>query len=306
MTTVFSSSSEKWSLLTVTHEISHKIVKAVLSIIFPTDDHSDGVTINKEQAKLLFNQSAPNNWLDALRIWLWESITQMSASRDLQTQKDSAKADFTVDIELIESIDDWYGEVEEIIVHVFDLLYFYRSEDEQYLREIWMTWSVIPNISNRVPEYVVRSVCAVLAKNFHRNEVGIEFSIDRVKTRLNALQQQDPQMPYIGEAINYIDTCHEQLIDLVTARRQLVRFVKTFLYSETIASKLWVETRSQGGEAARLGYGKHYRVFDEAKIDNPLLFLDAFSTQKKICEAESAWIFYNLAFNLRREGASDE
>jgi hypothetical protein len=303
LTTVFSSNSEKWTLLTITHEISHKILKAVLSLIFPLESQADDETISKENAVKLFsdylaNPQVPKDWLDAIRVWLWEAVTQISSTHEYLNSNGSNSETYATNVEFLESVEEWYGEVEEIIVHVFDFLYFYRSEDELYLKEIWMTWSVIPNISNRVPEYVLRSVCAILAKNLHRGNEAIDISIERVKKGLEILKHSDTSMPYITEAIEYINESKE-LNELVQARSPLVRFVKTFLYSENIVNDLWIETRSKGGKSSKDRYGKNTLTLDNSTINNPLLFLEAFSTDKNASEARSMWIYYNLAFNVR-------
>jgi hypothetical protein len=307
LTAVFSCNSEKWTLLTISHEISHKILKAVLSLIFPLDGKSDEAIITKEEAINLYNQynnnsKEPENWLDSLRLWLWESVNQISATDSYLSSKNEDSDGYLTNIELLDSIDSWYGEVEEIVVHVFDFLYFYRSEDERYLKEIWMTWSVIPNISSRVPEYVLRSICSVLSKNLHRElEVAIEVSVERVRTGLTTLNQNEPTMPYIIEAIEYIDESSNtgDLRELILARYQLVRFVKTFLYSENTVADLWEETRTKGGKTQKKRYEKKPLELDNIDMDNPLLFLETYSTDKKSNEARSAWIYYNLAFHVR-------
>ena len=192
--------------------------------------------------------------------------------------------------------------VEEIIVHVFDFCYFYRSEDSRYLKEIWMTWSVIPNISSRVPEYVLRSICAILSKNLHRDStIAVSVSIDRVKERLEDLYKSDPDMPYVSDAIDYIKEASESRVlqTQLQARLPLVRFVRTFLYSEKTIDELWRETSTQGGRTGKDRYNKKVLTLDSINIDNPLLFLETYSTDKQSSESRSAWIYYNLAFHVR-------
>ena len=303
LTTVFSCNSEKWTLLTITHEISHKILKAVLSLIYPLDSKTDEGLITKDEATQLFQSGeAPNNWLDALRVWLWDSINVIAGEDYCISSNKISDDDFEIELNLIESVDSWYGEVEEIIVHVFDFSYFYRSEDERYLKEIWMTWSVIPNISNRVPEYVLRSVCAILSKNLHRPlDVAVSVSIARVKERLQSLLNSESNMPYISDAISYIEEANTSgvLKKLVLARLPLVQFVKTFLYSQKTIDDLWRETSTKGGRTAKERYQKKSLTLDSSKIDNPLLFLETYSTDKQSSESRSAWIYYNLAFHIR-------
>jgi hypothetical protein len=300
LTTIFSASSEKWSLLTVTHEISHKIIKAILSVVFPIDEPCEKPMIGKQDAQNLYiGEDSPSNWLDAIRVWIWEAVACIDAVNQKQ-HSESNPDEIEVPVGLLDAINTWAGEVEEILVHVFDFMYFYRSEDESYLRDIWLTWSVIPNITNRVPEYVVRSVCALLSKNTHREcSDAINVSIDKVQARLAAILQEDAQMPYISQALDYIHNSKNQLYKLVEARYELVAFVKTFLYSEKAATELWMETRAINAEAGRLRYPKKVGVIDDTLIENPLSFLSSYCKEKKIVESHAAWIYYNLAFNLR-------
>ncbi|GLX79480.1 hypothetical protein tinsulaeT_28200 [Thalassotalea insulae] len=292
LTSVFSSSSEKWTLLTITHEISHKILKAVLSLIFPIEDIGSG-GITKKEAKSLYEDRKYNSWLDSIRVWLWSSIIDISAANKISQGHLDRNENIELVIDLLDSIDEWYGEVEEIIVHVFDFLYFYRGQESKYIKEIWMTWSVIPNISNRVPEYVVRTTCAILSSHLHRGIASIDSSIEIVKSHLERMLISSPQTPYLTDAIDFIKNDREQLKQLVDSRKTLVRFTKTFLHSESVMSELWAESSSAQDKVAPHRKLTHYT------IDNPLVFLDRHSDRKIVCEAESAWIFYNLAFSLR-------
>lgn len=303
LTTVFSCNSEKWTLLTITHEICHKILKAVLSLIYPIDGTVDEGLITKEDASHLFHsEEEPKDWLAAIRMWLWETINIIDGEDNCISSNKIDDSDYNVKISLMESMDRWYGEVEEIIVHVFDFCYFYRSEDSRYLKEIWMTWSVIPNISSRVPEYVLRSICAILSKNLHRDStIAVSVSIDRVKERLEDLYKSDPDMPYVSDAIDYIKEASESRVlqTQLQARLPLVRFVRTFLYSEKTIDELWRETSTQGGRTGKDRYNKKVLTLDSINIDNPLLFLETYSTDKQSSESRSAWIYYNLAFHVR-------
>ena len=108
-------------------------------------------------------------------------------------------------------------------------------------------------------------------------------------------------MPYVSDAIDYIKEASESRVlqTQLQARLPLVRFVRTFLYSEKTIDELWRETSTQGGRTGKDRYNKKVLTLDSINIDNPLLFLETYSTDKQSSESRSAWIYYNLAFHVR-------
>ena len=56
--------------------------------------------------------------------------------------------------------DEW-AECNELLTHIFDFLYFYRGDAEAYVRCVWASWAVIPNIQHRLTDYITRCLCAL-------------------------------------------------------------------------------------------------------------------------------------------------
>lgn len=203
---VFLCNLEKWIFLIIIYEICYKIFKVVLLFIYFIDGIVDEGLIMKEDVFYLFySEEEFKDWLVVIRMWFWEIINIIDGEDYCILSNKIDDLDYNVKISLMESMDRWYGEVEEIIVYVFDFCYFYRFEDSRYLKEIWMIWSVILNIFSRVFEYVLRFICVILFKNFYRDFIIVVFVfIDRVKERFEDLYKSDFDMFYVSDVIDYI------------------------------------------------------------------------------------------------------
>ena len=286
LTSVSSCSSKKWSLQPITHEISHMIVRSVLSLIFPDNDSN----YNDQYAiKLTEDQSSVQNHLDAIRRW-----QLMAVAIILNPDKNIDNKTLTLEVEgMLSRPEDWKGHVEELMVHVFDFLYFY-DDITKYIQSIWNTWSVIPNISDRIPEYILRSLCAITSRDLAtsaREDAAINF----LRDLLCDMVEQDPTLNYANQAIKYIDENRSNLISNLRVASPLIKFVVKYLHSDTIDGMLHHESRIKGK-----GYNKRFLKFNGETFDNPLKFINNYSEKTKPKESEAAWIFQTIAFDMRQ------
>jgi len=159
---ISSCNSLRWTLMTLTHEISHSIIRGVLGIIYPDARQPEDI---ETALALLERRGEYSSLLDSLQSAVLRSVIAMQQKEEER----GGKRTITFDKHNLPILlDRWYHEVEEILTHVFDLLYFYGRNIERYIAGIWMSWSVIPSIGNRVPEYVLRTLCATLALHLRR------------------------------------------------------------------------------------------------------------------------------------------
>ena len=104
---------------------------------------------------------------------------------------------------------------------------------------------------------------------------------------------------YIQEALNLIESRWDtELFYLVRARRQLVKIVTSFIFSNQIATDIRSELKISGGAGRKKGYTLKQGVLELKPIDNPIMFIESFANSAQPSAAISAWLFYVLAFCL--------
>lgn len=294
LATIASCNSVQWSLSTVTHEISHVIVSAVLSELYP--DTSSATDLAQVQELLEPTFKATNLW-DEIRCYLLYAILAI----DGVEHDERGSRELTAD-DLAEILETWHREVEELLVHAFDFMYFYRMKPEEYIRTIWISWGTIPNINNRVPEYVVRTITTMLL--LHSRRANAEYyAKEYVRKCLLTLKGKGHKSEYINRAIEYIQShWDDEIIKSVKARRDIVRIARTFLYSENISADLWREPNVKGrAPRKREGYALIPRSLTLKGIRNPLRFIELYGGSMTPSPLISAWMFYVLAFCIEEQ-----
>lgn len=290
--------SYRSSLMTVTHEISHILVHGALPAIYPDHTRSD---VLEELAAMTGRNYAPANMLAAARKLMFEGLISME-----QAERGE---DFEID-NILAAIPDIFIhnrlEAQEILVHTFDFVYFYAGNPDFYIKSIWHSWCAIPGIADRIASYVMRTLCAISA-NLLRDpaEKRLPAAIRAVRTSLQTLQADGGLMSdYVDRALAYLDHIEADPKRLETLRREymgrldLVRLVRLFLYSDTLAAKLYSDPYSRSVRDSKTGSLKTLLVYDTAPVGNPITFLrDNLKANPR--PAESIWVLHSLAFDLR-------
>lgn len=294
-----SCNSLRWSLLTLTHEFSHVIIRVFLSYLYPDFEKETEIT----HLRAMYERSTkPKSLFEELQRFLLLAIINIA-------EKDQDSDEVTLGIEsgnaeLKDVLEKYRPDVDETMVHAFDFLYFYNKDQDKYVSGIWASWGTIPNIRTRVQDYVIRSVCAVSAKYIHLNSAGIDEARRRVRGALLKLQEDGLGGPYVADAVNLLDmrTAKNRkhwdnvLRPRIQARTELVRIVAAFLYSDRIKQDLQEERHAGSHVAGPGGYDLIWNNLNFSQIDNPLRFIEMYTRGKKPSEVESAWMWYVLAF----------
>jgi hypothetical protein len=293
LTTLAECNSMRSSLLTVTHEISHIFVQAVLRVLMPALDDKDAIG---QACRLVTKQYRCRNYLEAIQRLLLEAVVGMEfVSRDMHMGDDEIAPSMP------EMLERWRHELQEIIVHTFDFLYFYAGKPDFYIRGIWHSWCAIPGIGDRVPEYLMRTLCAVSA-----NLLDVKPEI-RFRAALNHVQKVLAQVsPEIGHSPNYVEQVLRHIAKLeednaafqrteqeYSLRLYLTRLVTIFLFSEELSNRVFKDPHPVGGEGYAAKKPFHY---DFIPIGNPLRFLKEHQKESP-SEAESLWVLHCIAFD---------
>jgi hypothetical protein len=270
-----------WTLQTITHEMSHTVVAGVLGALLPSDN--DAPELQKTFA-ILRDPKKATSLLDQVRAFLAFSIWKLNPP---------ANAEETLTLTDLRSRLRRYGQdVNEILTHVFDFLYFYRQDPHRYIESIWASWGVIPNIEHRVQHYVLRSLCALHSNNLRRSG-GISISIDQLIDCLVKTKERFPASLYIPEAMWQLEHRRDQYVRQLGAATRLVQFARAFLYSPKAAAIIMSETVAVGGTNT---YQFVPFTFSEERIGNPLRFVDENTDHKQPEHRQALWMLVQLAF----------
>jgi hypothetical protein len=293
---VSSCNSLRWSLLTLTHEISHVIIRGVLADLYPNlDDESE-----LEGALQLIDGHRPGPTLfDEIRRIMFFAISKMDDVRAERPEGESK--DLTPEV-LRRLLENWRQEVDETLVHAFDFTYFYGRDVDRYVRGIWMSWGTIPNVSTRVREYVVRTICAVMVKHVRKAANAEELAKESVLQCLRTLAASDHGGRYVDQAIRYIENDWKGKIrPIVRARWNLIKIVEWFMFSSKIATVLRGEPEISGDAPDKEGYTLRPCSLEFKTIRNPLRFLELYTEAKPPLAAEALWMYLVLAFCVRAD-----
>lgn len=289
MASISCCNSPRWSLRTLTHEISHLIIRAVLTDLYPNLGKQDELV--QCDSLLQARKEPANNLFDEIRRYFLISICMMDrAILDPLIGKEG-------DVILSCLLQRWRHDVEETMVHCFDFLYFYGQSVDDYISGIWASWGTIPNISTRVDDYVIRSLTAVLSVHLRHGNRAEDIAKDRVLDSLRGLQKKQLGGLYVQQAIAFIEQSWVEIIKpKVLARRPLAKIVRHYLFSEQIATRIRGERGIVSGAYEREGYDLRRLCLDYHPIDNPLRFMEFYTENAPPNAIHSAWILYTLAF----------
>ena len=174
-----SCNTDAWNLLTMTHEFSHTVIDTLLGEF--DFDASDEVAMNSLALSI---KGQPTTLYDQARAMLGYGTWLIHWSKSQQDPED-----YTSKL-LAESIESQWDEVNEILTHCFDFMYFYHRDSERYVHTIWRSWDMNPGIEDRIPEYLVRSLCALHTSYADINQGG-QTTIDQLSAHLSDLKGSD-------------------------------------------------------------------------------------------------------------------
>ncbi|GHT03719.1 hypothetical protein FACS189423_05280 [Bacteroidia bacterium] len=287
------------SLKTVTHEISHIIVRACIAKIIPSLEISE---INKLFEVLKTKKH--HSFKKTLQSFVLTGFVTASEI-DLDKIYNSAK--------LGEIIIDLYRDVDEIMTHTFDYMYFYACNATAYLSELWSTWSEIPNIQNRIKEYSIRSICALMSSHIKYADCHVKAKDEFLlimKNLINTEKTSSLKYNIMQKAVDFVENNWNEtelygskklsLNNLILRRKDLVRFVRTFLYSDKMNAIIHSESWIKNADFQQINRDIHQLKLVEQPLGNILTFIDKVSQSKNKSIPESLIIYYALAFNYEK------
>jgi len=296
LSTITSCNSERWSLLTITHEVSHTILHSVLSTLLPSrEDIKDGQFEIQHAVALYLGKRKPENLLMLLRQYLLRAIDGLDAvhefsplDKEPQDRLRSMDPDRLKDL-----IDRRLEEVEELLVHSFDFIYFYGSDIRRYIVSIWKSWQSIPQLDTKVREYLLRTLATAATKHLGdsdpcgRARKDVESCLKRVSAVLGPRS-------YATAGLAVLQKEWSSKLEIETAARVLVtQLVPAFLQGpEALAA-----VRHYFSKPSRRSSDSTFQdlAFVGDHISNPLEFIEQ-HTRAEADVHRSFWMLHRLAF----------
>jgi hypothetical protein len=200
---------------------------------------------------------------------------------------------------LAQGIERHRREIDEIMTHCFDFLYFYHKDVKHYVHSVWASWDVIPNIAERVPEYVIRTASALLTLNLRKND-PYGTTLNQLREQLSEVSSDFPNSKYIKKALDMMEVEREGFINALIKREHLVKIVRYFLYSPEVLQSVFRDDASSGrdeGPKAHGGYPMKWLAFGRVLPQNPLRFITQYARDKDPNPARTNWLLHHLAFS---------
>jgi hypothetical protein len=271
-----------WTPMTLSHEISHVWINGILSTIFP--DPSSSVDMNR-MANIVQGNGI-ETVLDDLKLAFYFLYTMLEREKNEEPITSTAS-----DKPWLELVETHSLQVNETLTHILDYQFFYNQEEARYVKSIWSSWDVIPNIKERLQSYIIRSACALLSERISHAD-AIETTLSRLETLLIELKSEMFQANYLDDALAILTKDRMQLQRMMQTREQLVRIAKVFFTNRPINASLNREYQETGGVYANLSSLK----FDNQQIWNPIRFVGNHCTDRRGDRAKSLWLMSKIAF----------
>ncbi|MBQ9001074.1 MAG: hypothetical protein IJ087_04395 [Eggerthellaceae bacterium] len=259
LSSVSCAASKNWSLRSMTHEVSHGIVSEVFDEVFPFLWNGDDSEL-EELARIVVERN---------RIKTSDPIvTPEKRTTDTSNILQSLAADFADAAvcmrwcyegvseyerldgrRLASCIEKSYVEMNEVLAHAVDILYFYQSDVERYVKSVWSAWGKTPNIQQKVKVYLSRTISAVYAARYGgMNERNTRLELfEETRDLLEELKGELADSAHIELALDILNSELEQtptyeeystLYSIVNASSSLIEATWRYIYDENIAANL--------------------------------------------------------------------
>lgn len=166
----------EWSLLTLTHEMLHGHVRNILSILLQGEpqrrpDAKWEEFYERYASHVQRHAPKDETVLDSLRAailgYCCLTITHGSLTRESDMSRRQDGVEVAANFWLPKRDRLWnvlemeLRNISEILVHVLDLHYFYRSSLRAYVPLIWRSWSPLPQVKGDLRQYLLRTLLVV-------------------------------------------------------------------------------------------------------------------------------------------------
>ena len=283
--TLTSCNTVAWSLQTLTHEISHTFVAAILGALIEhpengrpdTYEHLIKIHIRDrsltERVDNLFEQIQS---LVVCAIW----ILAVPKNSDEKLTPSKLREYSTI----------FWGELNEVLTACFDFMYFFQSDSNRYIELVWTSWDEIPYIEHRVPDYLIRTLSAIHTKNVFKDN-GKDLTIDQYKQDLELIAKKYGKLKYASIALELLKKNRTEIRESLEKRQLLVRLMRGVMWSPEVSKELMPSNVAVPKKVVRSPL-----EFPKDPITNPLYYLKETAADKSSSAAKSLGILQHVAF----------
>jgi hypothetical protein len=279
-----------WSLQTLTHELSHIFVDSIVGALLEDDYKTPAWS--RKVIELYDDQRRAASLHEQLQELLFFGLARLemenagTGNTELSLPADAPKI----------LIERYIHVVSELYAHIFDYLHFFQQNPVSYINSIWSSWDVIPNIETRVPEYIVRSLCALHVGNLSV-AAGMDATIDAVASGLDNLAKASASDQYVRLAATQLQERRKEFAAMLEVRVPLIKLARVLMYSPTVSS-FFSHTRPESKRSTKRFSGHKAKQFTKNRpVDNPIRFILDHCDDRKPDASKSLWVLMQLAFS---------
>ena len=263
-----------FTLNTLTHELLHAHVKAeIMTEMYPVTGNRivrEAFDIYKE----VFDQSSKDYTIKQFIQINFLFIAEMlkDDSSNYEKRKITRSYDETA---LVKTLKKWYKEVEEIIVHILDLLYFYNSDVNLYTKAIWISWLSLPFSVNYLEDYILRTICSITAveKNSDRRK-RFDWAIDILRKQLCEIKNIEfVNSTYVDLVLKYLSdekNVNKIRYQYTSAFVTLVDITEKFFFSSGLKSRLNQDNNLVETAGSVFSYNIDVDDYEDRIIESPI------------------------------------
>jgi hypothetical protein len=292
-----------WGLNTFFHELLHSHVRVLLSEIDFTDSQTVLNPIAENEINIYSNNA--ESLKQFLQIAIFDCVKNYRCIKDRRGKIQSILNQSI----LIECLRHCYERINEIMVHTLDFHYFYNSDADLYIKSIWISWLKLPATDGRIPEYLLRTICAIGTLDLDKKLDSVfDTALNKIETNIDDLRNSnlcnEPQIDTVINCIQEIRNNTEVKKEYIDVWGRIAYITYKFLYSKQVQAsfEFSMETESQNFE----DYNLNLKIgeYNSVKYKNPIkiiqqilsLFFNEYNSQditSDSVEVDSLWI-YNI------------
>jgi len=302
MQSLFLSYLPSFTLNTLSHELLHAHVRSEIMVEFyPLLKNKKGLHLNNtiyDKYKKVFQSKHESYSIsDFIQINFLFMAGLLNRNGNNNINKKRNKKTYPK-AELFISLKKWEKEIEEVIVHILDLNYFYNSKGNFYVRAIWTSWLSLPFSINNLSDYILRTVCAISSLDDTSDRVKrFDFALDMLKSELYEIKN----LKLVNN--KYVDIVLSSLADSKVLNRirynymngfvNLVDISKKFFFSSSLKSTLNYDAELIESKNGDYTYDLNIGVFEKRKITSPITLINEIN-------------YYNLTHITELNGLSQD
>jgi hypothetical protein len=230
--------STRWSLMTLSHELMHAHVRAIIATLF--NETGQGAEENfrayyDELSNVAQGRVASQSLsLKAtLRLAILNYCTIVPWLQGIATGEQSEQAIKLIKPEVLRTILARESRaINHIFVHVFDYYYFYNGRAPLYLKLLWESWSTVPAVLENVEEYALRSIVTISTSLQGNTHERFKLALSALREELKTIAAKDEANGVVRRALQYLD-----VVDNI---KRLEVYFAPKAYLAEIAAKLLV------------------------------------------------------------------